>query len=566
MGNRLPRWSHAAACALLACAADDVLAATTIVVERLADGAVRVDYRLDAESLEIKFAPTGPAFGREPPRPRAEWFVLDDGLTLTDDRIASPTGSPFSSASVRIEPQIGPGQGRATVSKIGTGASVIDLALALPAAPAAPISLELRNVFDVRARACVNERKIDDARSRLGSALAWLVVVGTSREACQAASHESGGVFVLADAAPLQWRMAASLELASAYRRLAERLGRQLDPPPTLVVAYEPSGSNTIGWRTGIDSVIAVSLTGDTWNKGPHVQARDWASLTEALARAWFEELVVPSSPQSPRYRHWFVGAPPQYLAALDRHGLGEQPFGISAGRMLVGDIDLCSSSVEAPLRDAPAMAVPVERNPQTCGLLIQFVYDALTRAETGGQRTIFDVWAELLEEADGGPIYPESFLATNERARAAVTGLIDGPVADFERIVATLRGAGVDAYLGDPRDTGGAVASLLRVLAGDDCTEGLKGAGPLGGDRVPIETRGTCQTLPQKVSLIAIEGVGILTSARAVYEATAGACAERGRVRLTGALANEEFDLTCPPNVPTLPRHLYLRDVHFLN
>jgi hypothetical protein len=137
---------------------------------------------------------------------------------------------------------------------------------------------------------------------------------------------------------------------------------------------------------------------------------------------------------------------------------------------------------------------------------------------------------------------------------------------ADFEGIAMALRNAGIDASLGEPLDTGGTVASLLRAVVSTDCPEGLRGAGPFVGDRIQIRMRGTCRTLPQQVELIRIEGVGILTSAPDVYRATADACAERGRVRLTGALASQEFEVDCPASVPELPRQLFIRNVHFLN
>ena len=564
MRGRLRRSWYAAVCALLAVPASSALAAVTVGIERLADGAVRVHYELGAETTELVFAePPFRVAGNPRPQWRESWTVLGETLTLQDDRIASTSGSPFAAVSVRIEPV--EGFAPTAVTTIGAQSSVVDLRFMLPQA-AGEVSFELRNAFDVRARACVDDLEVDGARApKPHSGDAWLVVVTTSRDACRASIRE-GDVTLVADGAPAQLQVAAARELASAYRRLSGRLGRPLDPPPTLILVHRPrSGSSVLGGRRGTDSVVLAALQGDTWVAPT---ARNTSALTFHLTRqltpAWLAGVVVPA-PEPLRVGHWLVDGAAEYLAALERRSVGQEVYGETPGLRLLADIDLCSRQVEWPA--SPRPVAPVDRGPRlSCGLLIQFVYDAITRAETAGQRTIFDVWADVLAEADGGPIDPASFLATNARAHAAVAGLVDGPSGDFEAIAAALRNAGIDASLGDPRDTGGAVAALLRVLVSTDCPEGLAGAGPLGGHRVPIKTRGTCRTLPQQVELVAIAGVGSLTSARDVYAATAEACAERGRVLLTGAAATQVFEIDCPESVPALPRHLYLRNVHFLN
>jgi hypothetical protein len=559
MRNRLRRPWFAAACAVLGYNASTSLAATTVVVERLADGTVRVDYELDAAAMELVLADVPGPRGVDW---RADWTVLSETLTLQDKRIASTTGSPFSAASVSIEPAE-----RTALSlfvTMGARSSVIDLRLLLPSA-AGEVSFEVQNAFDVRARACVDELRLEGTDAPpSGRATGWLVVASTSRDACRAAARD-GDLTFLAEDAPAQLQAIAVEQFASAYRRLSEKLGRPLDPPPVLILAHKGrSGGGVMGIRTGLDSVVLASLEGDSWTApNSRSASRLGSSLTRALAPYWLAGVIVPP-PEPLRVGHWLADGAAQYLAMLDSQSLGEEVYPEPAGRMVLADIELCSRQVEAPFVPR-AVAVPVESDPLKCGLLIQFVYDAITRAETAGQRTIFDLWADVLADADGGPIEAESFLGTNERARAAVAGLVYGPAADFEGVTTTLRTAGIDASLGDPRDTGGAVAPLLHAFVRNDCSEGLGGA-TFMDDRVKITTRGTCRTLPQELELIRIEGVGILTSAPEVYSATAEACAERGRVRLTGALATQEFELDCPASVPALAQQLYIRNVHFLN
>lgn len=529
--------------------------AITVAVERLPDGAVRVDYELPAEATELNLVPiVGPIANW-----RANWTVPGEALSLEDDRIASPAGAPFSVASVRIEPA--EGAASTALFTMGARSSVIDLRALLPQSPA--VAFRVRNAFDAHSRACVDELVLEGDGASTG---AWFVVVSTSRDACQQ-TIRGGDVTLLAEDAPAQLQAVTERELVGAHRRLAEKLGRPLDAPPTLILAHRgrASGGVTRVQRSA-DTVVLAALEGDSWIDPNARQANALAfSITRALAPAWLVGIVVPP-PEPLRVGHWLADGAAQYLAMVDRQMQGAEIHAAPAGRMMLADIGLCSIRVEAPLGRSPSAALPVDRDPLGCGLLVQFVYDAVTRAETAGLRTIFDVWADVLAEADGGPIDTETFLAMNERARAAVAGLVYGPAADFDGIAAALRNAGIDASVGEPLDTGGAVLALLRLLVSNDCTEGLAAAGPLGGDRVPIKTRGTCRTLPPEVALIALEGVGIATSAGAVYEATATACAERGSVRLTGALAAQEFEVGCPASVPALPRQLFLRNVQFLN
>jgi hypothetical protein len=545
MRSGLARWMHASACTLLLLPAAQALG-LTVVVERLPDGAVRVDYELEAETTELVLNRVGPG---APP-----WTVLGDSLVLRDSRIASATGSPFSAASVRIEPSPVRGDAGAVVVALGARSSLVDLRRVLPPDEAGPVAIKLRNAFDVRERACVDEYAPDDA-GRLRDTSAWFAVVSTTRDACHEAMHGGNGAQMFAEEVPAPLQLSASQQIAAAYRRLAEKLRSPLDPPPTLVLSYAPGSRGGFTMvRTGIDSVVFARLEGDSWATPTARQTTSLAfSLTTALVRSWLHGL--------PEEGLLGGSGAARYLAALERHSAGDDIFGEPAGRILLGEIEDCGRQIGWGISGT---GVPPPGVVLACGPLIQFVYDAVARAESAGGRTIFDVWADVLARADGGPLEAKSFLATNERAHAGVAGLVYGPTADFAGIAELLRSAGIDASVGEPRDTGGAVAALLRALVRDDC-DGRLGGTQIKGDRIAVNSREPCRTLPQAFELIEIEDVGALTSARAVHEAVAAACAARGRVRLTGALPAQQFELKCPAIVPELSQQLYVRDVYFL-
>ena len=559
MRNRLRRPWFAAVCAVLGFHASSSLAATTVVVERLADGSVRVDYELDAAATELVLADVPGPRGVDW---RADWTVLSDTLTLQDKRIASTTRSPFSAASVRIEPA--ERTALTMLATMGARSSVVDLRFLVPQPPAAEVCSKMRNAFDVRARACVDELHLEGAGApRPSGGASWLVVVSTSRDACREAIRD-GDLTFLVEGAPAQLQAIAAEQFASAYRRLSEKLGRPLDPPPALILAHKGRSGGGV-WASAGASTPSFSLRskGIAGLRRTHAVRAVWGPASRGRSRLDWLAGVDESPPRAFARRALARGRRrTTYLAVLDSQSLGEEVYPEPAGRMLLADIELCSrQSKDRPFLGA--VAVPVERVAEVRAAdPIRLRRDHAGR--DAGERTIFDAWADVLADADGGPIEAGSFLATNERARAAVAGLVYGPAADFEGIVTALRNAGIDASLGDPRDTGGAVAPSLDAFVRNDCSEGLRGA-TFMDDRVKITTRGTCRTLPQDNELIRIEGVGILTSAPEVTapwrrRAPARARAPDRRSSDAGVRAD------CPASLPELPRQLFIRNVHFLN
>jgi hypothetical protein len=80
------------------------------------------------------------------------------------------------------------------------------------------------------------------------------------------------------------------------------------------------------------------------------------------------------------------------------------------------------------------------------CGLLVQFVYDAVARSRSGGRETIYDAWRPLLNASfrrgqSGASV--SDFLASSGAARRIVRGLLDGAV-DWNQFASTLDGIGV--------------------------------------------------------------------------------------------------------------------------
>ena len=528
--------------------------AAVITVERTSDNTVRVSYELNRPVAELGFSLAASGV-------RAKYWTIDgDALTLANDRIASPQGAPFSSASVRLQPSgdffesLGErGPARIASVSMGASSSALDLAFLLPAtAPADDATILVRNAYDPRVGACVAEYEPPIAAS--AESRQW-VVLSTSLDACKGVVHAGASTTMVSEDASPELQSFAAQHFAASYSRLKAQLGPPRESNPALVVAHNRQATrSSTRLSTGGNSLVVALFEGDAGNAPTPIALNRLAvSITSNLVPHW-----VRADDQQPPERSWLVTGAASYLASLETPPDATRPT-------VVGNIQLCTRRLTGPPpRAAPVL--PVDLDPQNCGLLIQLVYDAIERSESAGQRTIHDLWRQALQSDAADRSLQAAFLATNARAEAAVTGLVRGPTADVAAIAEALRRAGLDARLDDMRDEGGGIAALLSPFFVADCPARQFGFGPQGSSDVFFfNTRESCRTLPSELRIISLEGIGIRSSMRDVFDAALRACAERGHVRLTGDVASQEYELECPATLPSVPQDLVIRDVAFL-
>jgi hypothetical protein len=113
----------------------------------------------------------------------------------------------------------------------------------------------------------------------------------------------------------------------------------------------------------------------------------------------------------------------------------------------LPGWIARCAADVANRQRVAAARGGVVSIE---CGLVMQFVYDAVARAKSPGRNSLYDTWWQLLDHsyrrgASGATL--AEFLASSRDARRIVQGLMDGTV-DWSRFVTDLDAFGVKLRL----------------------------------------------------------------------------------------------------------------------
>jgi hypothetical protein len=80
------------------------------------------------------------------------------------------------------------------------------------------------------------------------------------------------------------------------------------------------------------------------------------------------------------------------------------------------------------------------------CGMVLQFVYDAVARSRSAGGQNIYSIWRKLLRESfrrGASGATPAEFLASSADARHICQGLMDGSM-DWPRFAGELGQVGV--------------------------------------------------------------------------------------------------------------------------
>jgi hypothetical protein len=534
-------------------------AAVEVSIQRLADASVVARYVFDDEITEFRFRVEDRAL-------RDQWQVAEESLTLTNDAVSSITGSPFRTATLTLRPT---GKSAATAPRtsptlmsMGPTSTLVNLTH-LFVRGTDDLRFVMHDAFDESAGACVAQRTIRIPPDEVAGAILHHAFVSTARDACESAvGNAEGAIFSANVSAAL--RQLITRDFSERYENLLRRL--HLPAMKMTVFVVHGGDGGLIRVLRGAGDVLVALIEGDSWSAPTQISSeRLLSSMLGSVLIGWLRGPENASSATARPAANWLVAAATPYIDIVTgiEHGRATDP----SVRANVDLADLCVR-MRTPGLLGPAEGPPIDRMPRQCGVLVYLVYDAMTRAESAGGRTIYDLWAAALAARNGTEaVDAAAFLATNPRAEAALAGLLHGPEVDFKPIVAALQRAGVDAELTETPDSGGATMSLLRPFLDKTCPGVRFGIGFAGQDvGMGVDLHGPCDRLPQKFSFIAIEGRGIRSPAHDIYDAVGRACATDGRIRLTTtAAAAPELGLECPDQIPSVPLGLKIRDLGIL-
>ena len=360
-------------------------------------------------------------------------------------------------------------------------------------------------------------------------ALAGYLYVGPAREV-----SERGGLRVIGgDSVPRWLADAISEEAVTALATYQEALGRAVDAP-ALIVTDDAPGPMPLHADVTDNAIVFLRFHGPTWAEPDAGRAREIARLVRHEIFHLWNRSPRPGTPP------WLHEGGAEYAAIVaavqskvlsEEQGVEQVSFHLARCRRALGERSMTELE-----RGGPAV--------YHCGVTLQWLADLQARRESGGARSTFSLWSELLARADGGGYSVEDFRA---RAGSLVAQLFDqAPGAGrWARLSRALEGYGV--VVSHRAQAGELRAALVQHLLAQHCGDQPRGFWT--HDRsVRLDTGSRCGLLSGDPEITAVEGHEVIRDAAAAFEAAARRCRAARPVRLRRATGG---DLAVPCDRP---------------
>jgi hypothetical protein len=322
-------------------------------------------------------------------------------------------------------------QGVPASIRFGLHAALIDLEYLRLRDTKAETRISVYNGLEPVSRNCQPLlRFIDDDEEAVNR----FVLATDSMGDCLRIARGRDGDLLFADGLPEGLRQAVT----GIYEPVASRIANKLGSEPGLVyVAWRPDVARVrVRYERSWDRSSLLLVEGLTWQEELLLRREELtAAFTADQIQRRFRQVDNPGPMTTSTER---------YLRAL---ATAEQQQNVNGwlAESLPGWITDCAHDVGGRAMPVGRREVPSVR----CGLLIQFVYDAVARAKSPGRERLWDVWRRLLRASyrngRSGATSAE-FLASSREANGIVRGLLDGSVdwnqfaTDLERIGVRLR------------------------------------------------------------------------------------------------------------------------------
>ncbi len=259
------------------------------------------------------------------------------------------------------------------------------------------------------------------------------ILLGNSLGSCERAVRRRDGDLLFAENVPGDLKRVVQELYGPIASRLANRLGSE---PGNMFVAWWPDSPHD-GYRLQLswNRNSLLLFNGFDWQRG--IDAAQRESLRLSLMREQIARRIRESDWPGP-----FTQAAVSYLLLLTRSGEDSttpQRLSEELPTWIVG----CAAGIQG--RRA---TIGSEGNVSSleCGLLLQFVYDAVARYESAGAENIYSIWRKLLDESSRqgkSGASQADFLDSSAEARRIALGLMDGTM-DWSKFSTALDGVGV--------------------------------------------------------------------------------------------------------------------------
>lgn len=358
-------------------------------------------------------------------------------MTLQSDRLTAGAGPSIANVALELAAGIDEADGLPALVPFGARTSLINLEYLRLRDTDRATAFNVSFALDPESRKCLSSLDLVD--SEIYTPYRF-ILLGDRLGDCQSAVKNRESDLLFADGVPEPLKQHLRDIYQPVYSHFAARLGSE---PALMFVVWRPESSRDdfrleLGWsRTRL-----LVFNGATWEKG--VDPRQQDELWKALALEQIKRRLT-ASPDA------FTQAAVNYLFLLAE---AERNHTTRAWltTALPGWISSCARDMET----SRTTAKTTNGYSLGCGLVLQFVYDAATRARSGGKDTVHVAWRTLLAESyrrNEFGVQPKAFLDSSGDALRIMQVLL-GSTIDWSRFGSELDRIGVRLRITQPQPT----------------------------------------------------------------------------------------------------------------
>jgi hypothetical protein len=334
-------------------------------------------------------------------------------LELQRDRLTADSESRIRSVTLEFTAGKDEADGLPAVIPINARTSLFNFDYVRLENSTRPLMATLRNVMHPETRRCTSALRLGDGAEDFQNRF---VLLGDTFGDCNRTVNNREGDLIFADAVPQRLRQDLHDLYDPVYNQFALGLGSE---PGIVFVIWRPeSPRNDFRVVQSLNKTSLLVFEGPSWERGFTAQQRNalWEEVAQeqiarrirgddALSEAAAEYLLkLARAERQQTTSRWLTTEVPEWIAACAR------------------EMSLRSSATNAPRGIFS----------YDCGLVVQFVYDAVARAKSRGEDSVMLTWRTLLADAyrrrqDGVP--SGAFLESSADARRIVQGLLSGGV-----------------------------------------------------------------------------------------------------------------------------------------
>ena len=377
---------------------------------------------------------------------------------------------------------------------------------------------------------------------------------------------EDPHIVVVADPKTPAWLVERSRNsLTAAVATFTRALGTAPLRKPLLIVKHEPGERSFNVGDVTPGPVAAVRFHGSAWEKEDALAGKNIQGFLLHEAFHFWNGGLASHAAGTPTWLHEGGAEYAAFLAGVQTGLMTEE----EAARGLGNALNRCRTGLSASGDKGLASFgfLPAQlRYP--CGMAIQWIADLDVRAESGGRRTVLDVWREVLERARQREARTYSLADFNEAAGLAgaqasepIRLLVDeSGAARWEALPAALNAMGADVAL-VPSQVARRAALIFHVLK-DNCRNLPDGTGYgfyIDGSRMKLDGPEGCGVLAGDPEVASIEGGDPVEMTLETYAAVQRKCATGGKVTFL-ARDGGKLQAPCTTPLPAPPKDFQVR------